>query len=320
MSPQTRHGRAVPPNRKARNRADVGPAPEPVAQAPKPASQAPKPAPEAAKPAPEAAKKASQAAKPVAEAPKPAPEAPKSEVPVEPRARSFEGKRAKVSSARHKKQHGLGYRWFMAGLPIFGIMFALLGVLWVLTTVTRPPTPAQQWTSIESKWSPARESARQAIAANTLDFAKQQAAYTDFYNQTKGWVDEVTAVKDWGVGAQDVSALVSDGQSYLTVLQQVNTAKTPDDVAALADTLKQWDDAFTADLYKVHQDFKLTATPTASPLAFPSVNPTPTASPGASGSVGPSASPSPSATASPVPTVSAAPTPLVTPSPASSPS
>jgi len=128
LSPQTRRGRAAPANRKARSRADAGPGPEPVAESSK------------------------------AEAP--------AESPVESRPHT-EGKRARVAQGRHKRQHGTAYRWFIAYLPIMVVLFALLGALWVYTGFINPPppTPAQQWAKIEAKWSPARETARAAVAA-----------------------------------------------------------------------------------------------------------------------------------------------------------
>ena len=52
----------------------------------------------------------------------------------------------------------------------------------------------------------AREGARRC-AAVTLDFAKQQADYKDFYTQTKGWVDAVTAVREIGAWRPTTSAL-----------------------------------------------------------------------------------------------------------------
>jgi hypothetical protein len=282
LSPQTRRGRATTASRKARGRADAGPNSQPIDESPRGEGPA--------------------------------------EAPVESRPRS-EGKRAKVPPERRKKQHGTAYRWIRAYLPILALLFALLGVVWVYTSFINPPppTPAQQWARIEAKWSPARERARQAIAADTLDFAKQQADYKDFYTQTKGWVDAVAAVKDWGVGANDVTTFLSDGQLYVGGLEQINAMKTANDVAALSATISQSDSAFTADVLLIKADFKLSVTgPTAPPLAFPSVNPTPTGVPGASGSAAPSAGPStsaaPAAISSPTPSPSAVASPTSSPS------
>jgi len=278
LSPQTRHGRAVPASRKARGHADAGPNPEPVA------------------------------------------DSPKAEAPVESHLHT-EGKRAKVPPVRRKRQHGTAYRWIVAYLPIMAGLFALLAALWIYTGFINPPppTPAQQWAKIESKWSPAREKARQAVAADTLDFAKQQADYKDFYTQTKGWVDDVKAVSNWGVGGQDVTTFLNTGQQYVAVLEQINAAKTPYDVTALGDTVSQWDSTFSANVATIRQDFALAAaSPQPSPLALPSVNPTPITSPGESGSPAPSGSPS--ASASPAPSASAVPSPSGAASPTSGPS
>jgi hypothetical protein len=260
----------VPANRKTRVRTDAAPSPDPVVEAP-------------------------QTETPV-------------ESPGESRPRT-EGKRAKGVPPRHKKQHGTAYRWIRAYMPILAGLFALLAALWIYTGFINPPppTPAQQWTKIANIWSPAREKARLAVAADTLDFAKQQADYKDFYTQTKGWVTAVSGVKDWGVAAQDVTTFLSDGQSYVTTLQQVTNAKTAYDVTALSATLSQLDSTFTADVSTVVADFALPATsPLPSALALPSVNATPTPTPGPSGSAGPSGSPS-ATTATPPATPTAAP-------------
>jgi hypothetical protein len=248
----------------------------------------------------------------------PVEESPKDEAPVESRPHT-EGKRAKVAAARRRRQHGTAYRWIVAYLPIMALLFALLGAVWIYTGFINPPppTPAQQWTKIENKWSPVREKDRAAIAADTLDFVKQQADYTDFNTQTKGWLDAVTAVKDWGVGASSVSSFLDDGKQYLLVLQQVEAAKTPYDVIALTATLTQWDTQFTTDVAQIETDLSLPATsPVPSGLALPSVNPTPTPTPGPSGSAAPSGSPG----ATPSPGVSPVPSPGTVASPTSSPS
>lgn len=278
----------MPASRKTRGRPDAGSRPGPVS--------APVSAPNSA----------------------PVEESPKDEAPVESRLHT-EGKRAKVAAARRRRQHGTAYRWIVAYLPIMALLFALLGAVWIYTGFINPPppTPAQQWTKIENKWSPVREKDRAAIAADTLDFVKQQAAYTDFNTQTKGWLDAVTAVKDWGVGASSVSSFLDDGKQYLLVLQQVEAAKTPYDVIALTTTLTQWDTQFTTDVAQIETDLSLPATsPVPSGLALPSVNPTPTPTPGPSGSAAPSGSPG----ASPSPGVSPVPSPGTVASPTSSPS
>ena len=286
MSPQTRRGRTAPASHKARVRPDAEPKP-----APKPAAKP------AAKPAPEAAS---------APAADPAPVS----APAESRPHA-EGKRAKVAATRHKKQHGTAYRWIRAYLPLMAGLFVLLAALWVYTSIINPPppSPASQWATIEAKWSPAREKARAAVAGSTLDFNAQLAAYKDFYTQTKGWVDDVNAVKDWGAAhSTDVSAFVSVGGQYVTQLQTVTTATTAYDVANAADTISQFDATFTADVATVDADFgQPVASPPPSPLAMPSVNPTPTPTPEPTPTLEPSGSP--------VPTVSPAPSTTDTPAP-----
>jgi hypothetical protein len=268
----------VPANKKARGRADAGPNPEPVAPA-KPEPAAP-------------AKSAPKAAAPV-----------EAEVETQPRS---EGKRAKGVPPKRKTQHGTAYRWFVAYLPIMAGLFVLLAALWIYTGFINPPppTPAQRWQTIEDKWSPAREKARLAIAADKNDFTKVVADYKDFYTQTKGWVDDVTAVKDWGLAANDVSsAFLVDGGQAVIELKDAYSATTVYGIKAVSDGLVTSDSAFTADVAKIRADFSLTAAAkTAPPIAVPSVNPTPTPVP--------SPSPTPAATpaATPAPTASVAPT------------
>jgi hypothetical protein len=330
LSPQPRRGRGTPASRKPRGHSDAGPNPaaNPAAKsAPVPAAKsAPVPA---AKPDSKAAAAAAKTTAKPALKTGPADEPLKDEAPVESRPHT-EGKRAKIAPSRRKKEHGTAYRWVRAYLPILGGLVVLLAILWIYTGFINPPppTPAQQWTTIENKWSPAREKDRAAIAADTLDFAKQQADYKDFYTQTKGWVDAVTAVKDWGPAANDVTTFLSDSQQYLPLLQQVDAATSAYDVAALSASVTQADTQFTNDIDTIREDFGLAAvSPAPSPMAMPSVNATPTpipspsGSPAASGSPGASIAPSssPLASASEVPGASTAPSPSPA-SPTSSPS
>ena len=275
MSPQTRRGRAVPANRRTRGHPDAGPHPATVDES-------------------------------VA-----------GDQPLESHLPS-EGKRAKIAPLKRKKHHGTAYRWLRAYLPMMGGLFVLLAVLWVYTSVINPPapTPAQQWTKIADKWSPPREKARADAAASTLDFAKQKAAYQDFYNQTKGWVDAVTAATTvWAspsTAADDVSNFESDGKGLLTVLQRAIDATTAYDVAGMAGQINDLDSSFTQDVVNVGQDLAIAnSSPSAPPLAVPSVNetPTPVPSPTASPSSSPSSVASPTASSVASPTVSPVPSP-----------
>lgn len=283
MSPQTRRGRAQPAGRKPAGRHEAAPKPTKAVDKPTKAVE-----------------------QPAVEAPEETFEEETAEVAAQPQRRA-EGKRLRVAPTRKKRQHGVVYRWVKAYLPIMGGLFILLAALWIWTAVLFPPPPtaAQQWTTLESKWSPAREKARVAIAASTLDFPKQQAAYKDFATQTKGWLDAVDAFKDWGIGATSVGQFETDGGSYLALLQQVETAKTPADVAALESALTQADTAFTTDVAQVRLDLILSVEATAPPIALPSVNPTPTPVP--SGSPGASSTPAPTDTPAVTPTPTAVP-------------
>ncbi len=325
----------MPANRKARGHADSGPKPGPVSgPTPSPVSRStPSPVSRSTPgpvsgPTPSPVEESAEASGKEASG--------KEETPIESRPHT-EGKRAKIPAARRKKQHGTAYRWIVAYLPILALLFVLLGAVWVYTGFINPPapTPAQQWTKIENKWSPPREKDRIAIATDSGDFTKQLADYTDFYTQTKGWVDAVTAISDWGVAQDDVSNFLDDSQQYISVLQQIDAAKTPYDVIAQAPGLATWDTQFASDVATITSDFALTTmSPVPSGVALPSVNPTPTPTPGPSGSAAPSGSPgatgspaasaaptaSPAPTSSPVASGSAAPSPSSVASPTSSPS
>jgi hypothetical protein len=274
LSPQSRRGRAQQASRKPKSRTEAAPTPEKIVE-PVPAQE------------------------PAETARHSEPEAP----------RHSEGKRTRVAPVRKKRQHGTAYRWVSAYLPIMAGLFALLAGLWIYTSFINPPapTPAEQWTKIQDKWSPAREAARKQIADPTLDFAAQQAAYKTFYDQTKGWVDEVTTpVRDWGAAGVDMPAFLSDGADLVKALQPVTEAKTVYDIANLAATIGPLDQNFTQDIVVIENDLKITVGATAPPLAFPSVNPTPTPTPSpssaASASAGATASPAASSTPTPVPT------------------
>jgi hypothetical protein len=220
-----------------------------------------------------------------------------------------------MAPPKKKRQHGLAYRWIVAVVPILAIFFVLLGAAWVYTTYLKPPTPAQQWTTIQDKWSPLREKAREDIAtaakATPFDLAAYQAACRSYSNQIKGWTDAVLAVKDWGDAQSDIPTLQTASEQFVSLLQSVDSAKTAYDVVALQSQIDQYDTAFTQNVINIRQSLGL-ATPAASPspFEFPSVEPT--ATPGESGS--PGASGSPAASASPAPTETPTPAPSAAPS------
>jgi hypothetical protein len=239
-----------------------------------------------------------------------------------------EGKRIRVAPARKKKQHGMVYRWVRAYMPLLAGLFVLLAVVWVYTSFIQAPTAAQRWTQIENKWSPPREAARLAAANATGDWQKQQAAYKDFYNQTKGWVDEVAAYKGWPSGTTDpatgatlangtdagdqILVFEQDGPRLLTVLKRAVDATNVYDYATAAGQLVNLDSSFSQDVYNVKKAFAISqSSQTPGPLAPPSVNPTPTQTPvptpGPSGSIAPSPLATPAITPAPSPSPSAQP-------------
>jgi hypothetical protein len=312
LSPQSRRGKAAQPARKPRPQAAAAPKAAAPAPAPTPAKAASVPAPKTTSAAPP-----KSSSKP-APAPEKAAETAAAEEQATAHARS-EARRARMTPGRKKAQHGTAYRWIAAYFPLMGGLFVLLAALWVWTSIINPPppTPAQQWTKIESKWEAPREQARVQVAAaakaQPFDLAKYQAATAEFDKQTTGWMNDLKAVKDWGVGANDVTTLQSAGAQLTPLFTQVAKADTIYKLSDVNTTISQWDATFSATVVLIDLDFGLSPTasghspiPTASPLAFPSIaatpTPVPTATPVPSASVAPSVTPAPSA--SPVPSAS----------------
>jgi len=158
-----------------------------------------------------------------------------------------EGKRAKVAGGSAQRQHGTAYRWIVAYLPIMALLFALLGAVWIYTGFINPPppTPAQQWTKIENKWSPVREKDRRRHRRRHPRFCQAAGGLYGLQHPDEGLARRGHGRKGLGRRSQSVSSFLDDGKPYLLVLQQVEAAKTPYDVIALTPTLTQWDTQFT---------------------------------------------------------------------------
>jgi hypothetical protein len=301
LSPQSRHGRGSA-GRRSRHRQDAGrhaagiPAQKPAAAPGVTPSQA------AASEPPEEISEATGAASPTADE-----------------------KRIKPAPLKKRKRHGTLYRWAAAYLPLLAILFGLLAVVWVWVSFISPPppTPAQRWQQIEDTWAPARERAREDLGAHGADFSAQLLDYKAFYDATKGWLDDVRAYPDWAKAntndatpSYDVQVFLQDGQNYLDLLEKAYTAKTPEDILTMEETLPAADAAWETDRALVRVALGLTAVPMPSELPLPSAAciPVSSGSPGASTS--PLASGSPGASESLGPTLP--PCPVVTPEPSPS--
>ena len=198
-------------------------------------------------------------------------------------------------------------------IPLLGAFVVLFVGVWAwISFGPHTPSPKENWTRIESAWKPKRDADLQKIGASRNDFSAQLAAYKSLRDDTKGWMDELAAVKDWGDPALasaansqvslDMNAIVAAGDNEVTLLDQVATATSANDVLALADSLKAADQTFQQTYQTAYADFYGSAIPSIGPsLALPSgsfvPSPSPGGSPGASQSPGASSAPSTSASA-----------------------
>jgi hypothetical protein len=196
------------------------------------------------------------------------------------------------------------YEYFGALLPVIAIFIVALAAFWGYKSfVDRPAASpaisvqAQRWTEIEARYGPERERIRAALL-NDIEFADTSAHYQEFYTQTKGWVDEIRGVADWGDGQQDVTNLLRDSSNYLSLLSTAAHATTPDEINALSSSLPAADSTFTTEIALIRTSLGLSATSHGSPLPVstgsvsPSASPSSSGSPTASGSALPSGSPS----------------------------
>jgi hypothetical protein len=197
--------------------------------------------------------------------------------------------------------HGI-YSYTRAYIPIFALVISLLVLLWAFQTFwPKAPTPltlAQQWVKIEQKYSPQRQEALAELdKAFGQEWTAQQPAYEDFRDATKGWLDDVEAISDWGEAQDYVDYFLTDGQAELDILDKVVASTTAEQAVAAGGTLKTADATFREEVGMVRSALGLPAV-SESPLpdmsAGASMSPVPSAS--ASGSLVPSESPAPSPT------------------------
>ena len=230
-------------------------------------------------------------------------------------------RRARQAPVKKKKRHGTVYRWVAAYLPLLGVLFGLLAVLWVWVSFINPPPvePKDRWQQIEDRWSPAREQARNDLASHGRDFVAQLADYKAFYDATKGWLDDVQAYERWseadetGETAYYVDRFLADGQKFLDLLQKAYQATTPEEILTMEQTLPEADQTWETDRANVRVTLGLPAMPEPSELPLPSAacipvgpeSPGVSASPGASASAGASGSLEPTLPPCPTPTPTA---------------
>jgi hypothetical protein len=203
-----------------------------------------------------------------------------------------------------------GYGYVREYIPLLGAFIVLFVGVWAwISFGPHTPSPKENWTRIESAWKPKRDADLQKIGASRNDFSAQLAAYKSLRDDTKGWMDELAAVKDWGDPALasaansqvslDVNAVVAAGQNEVTLLDQVAAATGANDVLALADSLSAAEQTFVGTYQTAYAGFYGAAIPSLGPsLALPSGSFVPSPSPGGSPSASQSPAPSTSASAS----------------------
>lgn len=277
------------------------------------------------------------AAKPVA-----AEEAVEAQVPGK---KFAETKPAPVRHGRRGKDLGRiqkspAYRYmhdlFGAYTPLL-IAFVLLftGVWGWISFGPHPATAQENWTRIETKWMTPREDARTAVSNSMIDFNAQIKAYKDYRNATKGWMDDLSAIKDWSdpkktaaenaTTLSDVQAFTSTGYQEVQILDEITAATDSSGVTQYASDIETIESTFDTEYGLARGDIMGTAvfkstpgplavpTPTLPPCSSPdpSVSPDPSATPEICATPGPSTSPdaggSASTSGSPAPALSPAP-------------
>jgi hypothetical protein len=221
-----------------------------------------------------------------------------------------------------------GYDYVKAYLPLFLAFVVLFTVVWAYISFgPHSPSAKDHWTEIETKWTPIIAADRQKVSLAVNDFTAQQAAYKTLREDMRSWMNDLTAVDNWGDAKASATAaansavirIISDGTSLGEDLDAVVGSASTDEALSYASTITAddstfWIDYETARTAIIGPPAAASSEPT---LALPSSGPNPSGSPGASEVPGASGSPaaassastlpsgSPSASASPAPSASA---------------
>jgi hypothetical protein len=228
-------------------------------------------------------------------------------------------------------------------IPLFLAFCVLFAGVWAwISFGPHTNTPKENWVQIEKKWIQPREDARQRITEEVSNFKAQQAAYKAFRDATESWMNDLSAITSWDAPdattnpnasstSTDLAAqFVKAGRDEVTVLDKVIAAKSPEEVLAIGDEVKNADNTFdTAYEAARTQIVGIEVSPSTQPtLALPSgsvgpcATPTPSISPDGSSSPGASSSPAltPGPTPSALPSGASSASPSVGPSLSPSPS
>ena len=239
-------------------------------------------------------------------------------------------RRRGLARARRSTMLRSGYDYVKAYIPLFAAFVVLFAIVWAYISFgPHSPTAKDHWTQIETKWKPTIEADRQKVSLAVNDFTAQQAAYKTLREDMRSWMNDLTAVADWGdarasasvsaAANSAVTQVISDGTKLGEDLDAVTSAASAGEALSFASAISADDSAFWID-YGAARDaiFGPAAAASSHPtLALPSAGPNPSGSPGASEIPGASGSPaagsnasappseSPGTAASPVPSASA---------------
>ena len=229
-------------------------------------------------------------------------------------------RRRGLARARRSSMLRNGYDYVKAYIPLFAAFVLLFAVVWAYISFgPHSPTAKDHWTEIETKWKPTIDADRQKVSLAVNDFTAQQAAYKTLREDMRSWMEDLTAVADWGdarASASDNAAansavirIISDGTSLGEDLDAVTAAASAGDALTYASAMASDDSAFWID-YATARTF-IFGSPATSlnqpTLALPSGSLSPSGAPGASEIPGASGSPDGGSSASPPPSESPGP-------------
>ncbi len=237
-------------------------------------------------------------------------------------------RRRGLARARRSSMLRNGYDYVKAYIPLFLAFVVLFTVVWAYISFgPHSPSAKDHWTEIETKWTPTIATDREKVSLAVNDFTAQQAAYKTLREDMRSWMNDLTAVDNWGDANASATAtansavirIISDGTSLGEDLDAVTGSASADEALSYASEITADDAAFWIDYGAARAAIigppaAASSEPT---LALPSGSLNPSGAPGASEIPGASGSPaagssasalpsvSPSAAASPVPSASA---------------
>lgn len=234
-------------------------------------------------------------------------------------------RRRGLARARRSTMLRSSYDYVKAYIPLFLAFVVLFAGVWAYISFgPHSPSAKDHWTQIETKWKPIIDADRQKVSLAVNDFTAQQATYKTLREDIRSWMNDLTAVADWGDARASASvnaaantavlSVISDGTSLGLDLDAVISAGSAEEALSNASVITADDSAFWIDYAAAHDAiFGKSAAASSEPtLALPSGGPSASGSPGASEIPGASGSPAAAPSASALPSGSPAPSPSAT--------